>query len=202
MTVIGFRVSTKEIRYAVLEKRDNSIAFLNKDSENLIKFPTSIINIEDKLYWAKSEIDRILRINSTIKKIYLKTNEFNGNENSSKRETTYIDALILLSAKEHTIPVEKKLYNQLGTSSMRRDLEQLSIKGYCTANSNGNIVFISGNKEYRYEVKETDKNLYDFYVYQKNIKSGRETKASKFCKAKIKNADVKKQVSQLVNNLI
>ena len=91
MTVIGFRVSTKEIRYAVLEKRDNSIAFLNKDSENLIKFPTSIINIEDKLYWAKSEIDRILRINSTIKKIYLKTNEFNGNENSSKRETTYID---------------------------------------------------------------------------------------------------------------
>ena len=85
---------------------------------------------------------------------------------------------------------------------MRRDLEQLSIKGYCTANSNGNIVFISGNKEYRYEVKETDKNLYDFYVYQKNIKSGRETKASKFCKAKIKNADVKKQVSQLVNNLI
>ena len=40
MTVIGFRVSTKEIRYAVLEKRDNSIAFLNKDSENLIKFPT------------------------------------------------------------------------------------------------------------------------------------------------------------------
>lgn len=119
MTVIGFRVSTKEIRYAVLEKRDNSIAFLNKDSENLIKFPTSIVNIEDKLYWAKSEIDRILRINSTIKKIYLKTNEFNGNENSSKRETTYIDALILLSAKEHTIPVEKKLYNQLGTSSSR-----------------------------------------------------------------------------------
>ena len=86
--------------------------------------------------------------------------------------------------------------------AMRRDLEQLSIKGYCTANSNGNIVFISGNKEYRYEVKETDKNLYDFYVYQKNIKSGRETKASKFCKAKIKNVDVKKQVSQLVNNLI
>lgn len=86
--------------------------------------------------------------------------------------------------------------------AMRRDLEQLSIKGYCTSNSNGEKVFISGNKEYRYEVKEIDKNLYDLYVYQKNIKSGRETKASKFCKAKIKNVDVKKQVSQLVNNLI
>ncbi|WP_164168641.1 hypothetical protein [Ruminococcus flavefaciens] len=124
MTVIGFRVSTKEIRYAVLEKRDNSIVFINRDGENLIKFPTSITSIEDKVFWAKSEIDRILRINSTIKKIYLKTNEFNGNENSSKRETTYIDALILLSAKEHTIPVERKLYNQLGTSSNK-------VKGVC-----------------------------------------------------------------------
>lgn len=86
--------------------------------------------------------------------------------------------------------------------AMRRDLEQLSIKGYCTSNSNGEIVFISGNKEYRYEVEEIDKNLYNFYVYQKNIKSGRETKVSKFCKAKIRKADVKKQVSQLANNLI
>lgn len=124
MIVIGFRVSTKAIRYAVLEKREDAIVFLNKDGENLIKFPTSITSIEDKLYWVKSEIDRILRINSTIKKIYLKTNEYNGNENSSKRETTYIDALILLSAKEHTIPVEKKLYNQLGTSSNK-------VKGVC-----------------------------------------------------------------------
>ncbi|WP_164168642.1 serine/threonine-protein kinase [Ruminococcus flavefaciens] len=86
--------------------------------------------------------------------------------------------------------------------AMRRDLEQLSIKGYCTSNSNGEKVFISGNKEYRYEVKEIDKNLYDLYVYQKNIKSGRETKASKFCKAKIRKADVKKQIMQLANNLI
>ena len=117
MAVIGFRASTQEIRYAILSKSDNRVVFLNKNEENLIRFPIAITNIEEKLYWAKSEIDRILRISYDIEKIYLKTNEFNGTDNSSKRETTYIDALILLSAKERNIPIEKKLYNQLGASS-------------------------------------------------------------------------------------
>ena len=61
MTVIGFRVSTKEIRYAILEKRDNSIVFINRDGENLIKFPTSITGIVKKCAVEenpKSEIDR------------------------------------------------------------------------------------------------------------------------------------------------
>lgn len=118
MSVLGLRASAQEIRFALLEKSENGdILFLNKNEENRLKYPTSANKIEEKLYWVKSEIDRILRINRNIEKIYIKTNEFNGTENTSKRETAYIDAIFLLCAKEHNIPVEKKLYSQIGASA-------------------------------------------------------------------------------------
>lgn len=86
--------------------------------------------------------------------------------------------------------------------AMRRDLEQLSIRGYCSSNKIGKIVFISGNSEFRYDVQKIDKSLYNFYVYQKNIKSGRETKVSKWCRTKVKKADVKKYILSLANDIL
>ena len=67
-----------------------------------------------------------MRINTNIDKICIKTNEFNGIETTSKRETTYFDAIFLLCAKEHNIPVEKKLYSQICSSSnkAKEDAEQ------------------------------------------------------------------------------
>lgn len=117
--VIGFRVSTQEIRFALLEKEGNEIVFINRENENRLKYPATINSIEDKLLWVKSEIDRILRINDNISKIIIKTNEFAGTENLSKRETAYVDAIILLCAKEHNIPVEKKLNSQIGSSATK-----------------------------------------------------------------------------------
>ena len=115
LTVIGLRASAKEIRYAILDMDvDTNVLFANKDSENRIKYPANIDRIEDKLYWVKSEIDRILRVNQGIEKVYIKTNEY-GTETAVKRETTYIDSIFLLSAKEHNIPVEKKLNSQISS---------------------------------------------------------------------------------------
>lgn len=120
MSVLGLRASAQEIRFALLEKSESgNISFLNQDGENRLKYPTSIGRIEEKLYWVKSEIDRILRINPNVDKICIKTNEFSGTENTAKRETAYVDAIFLLCAKEHNIPVEKKLYSQIGSSAAR-----------------------------------------------------------------------------------
>lgn len=117
MMVIGLRASAQEIRYAVLDNDTNgNVVFVNKDLENRIKYPATIDRVEDKLHWVKSEVDRILRVNPAIERIYIKTNEY-GTETSAKRETTYIDSIFLLSAKEHNIPVEKKLNSQIASTA-------------------------------------------------------------------------------------
>lgn len=119
MSILGLRASAQEIRYAILENdADGNVAFVNINSENRIKYPATINRVEDKLQWVKSEMDRILRVNPTIEKVYIKTNEY-GTETAAKRETTYIDSIFLLSAKEHNIPVEKKLNSQISSTASK-----------------------------------------------------------------------------------
>lgn len=85
---------------------------------------------------------------------------------------------------------------------MRRALEQLSLKGDCTSNENGDIVITSGGKEYRYSVIAITDKLSNFIVYQKNIKTGRETRAIKYCSNSVKNNDIKKMILSLATDLI
>lgn len=119
MSVLGLRASAQEIRYAILEKSDlDEIVLVNKNSENRIKYPASIGDIEEKLEWAKSEIDRILRINPEIERIVVKTNEY-VKESATTRETTYMDAIFLLAAKENNISVTRKLNSQIGSTSSK-----------------------------------------------------------------------------------
>ncbi len=118
MTILGIRVSSQEIRYAIINKdSDGDMHFLNKDSEHRLCYPTSTVKIEDKLYWVKQEFERILRQHPTIDKIVVKMNEYAGSETGSKRETNYIDAIILLLSAEKGISVCRKLYSQIGTTS-------------------------------------------------------------------------------------
>ena len=119
MKIIGLRASANEFRYAILERDANgNIVFVNKDFENRIKYPATIEKIEEKVYWVKSEIDRIFRINPTIQKVYIKTNEY-ATETATRRETTYMDSIFLLSAREHNLPVERKLNNQIDSTSSK-----------------------------------------------------------------------------------
>ena len=117
MSVIGLRATAQEIRYAILESDAvGNVIFANKNTENRIKYPATIDRVEDKLQWVKSEVDRVLRINPNIERIYVKMNEY-GTESSTKRETTYIDSMFLLSAKEHNLPIERKLNSQIASSA-------------------------------------------------------------------------------------
>lgn len=114
MTYLGIRASAQEIRYAVIEKNDaGQITFVNQNTEHRLKYPANCSKIEDKLRWVYNELDRILRQNSGIEKAFIKMNEY-GSESGSKRETTYVDAICLLVANERHIPVERKLYSQMG----------------------------------------------------------------------------------------
>ena len=118
MCIMGLRASAQEIRYAILENDENgNIVFKNKDTENRIKYPVSLDQIEDKLQWVKTEIDRIIRINPDIEKIFVKVNEYTGNESSAKRLAAYIDAIFFLSAKENNICIESKLNSQIASTS-------------------------------------------------------------------------------------
>ena len=74
---------------------------------------------------------------------------------------------------------------------MRRALEQIALKGYCTSNVNGDVVFVSGNKEYRFEIIPVTDKISNVIVYQKNQNSGRETKANKYCYYGLKNSEIK-----------
>lgn len=85
---------------------------------------------------------------------------------------------------------------------MRRALEQIPLRGYCTSNHNGEIIFVSGGKEYRYEVIPITDKVSKFIAYQKNMKSGRETKINKYCCTNIKNSDVKKQIQKMTEDLL
>jgi Holliday junction resolvasome RuvABC endonuclease subunit len=116
MKVLGVRCSTREIRYAILEKQGDNIVFINKDLENRLIFPVNIQEIEKKLKWCKEEIKRILRQNGDISCVVIKVNEFSRGENLSKREGTYIDGVVMLTIHEHNIAVSKKLYNQIGAN--------------------------------------------------------------------------------------
>lgn len=119
MSIMGLRASAQEIRYAILEKEVNEqVIFSNRNSENRIKYPANIQSVDEKLEWVKKEIDRILRIHPQIEKIYIKTNEY-GNESTVRRETTYVDAIFLLTAKEHNIEVERKLNSQISSTATK-----------------------------------------------------------------------------------
>jgi hypothetical protein len=120
MQVLGIRASAQEIRYAILEKDSSGqVKFVNIEGEHRLKYPSTILEIGDKLLWIKQEFERIFRQNPRIEKTILKTNEFAGSETNAKRETSYIDAIILSLCAEKNIPVLKKLYSQIGTTSKK-----------------------------------------------------------------------------------
>ena len=115
---LGIRTSPSEVRYAILENSaDRGVIFVNATSENKLQYPASLTTTPEKLRWLKGEMDRIFRQVPDIEQTILKTNEYTGTETKSKRESSYADAVCILAAYEHQIPVVCKLYTQIGSTS-------------------------------------------------------------------------------------
>ena len=85
---------------------------------------------------------------------------------------------------------------------MRRALEQLSLTGSCTTDVNGNVIIYCDNYSYRYEIHPLTAKISDFIVYKKLNRTGRETRAPKYCIRGIKNSDLSKQILALSTDLL
>lgn len=79
---------------------------------------------------------------------------------------------------------------------MRRAFEQIQILGDCTSDSSGNILLCRDGKQYRFEVTCVGKNSFNLDAYKKTLKTGRETRYSKYC---IKNLG-KKELDKRIQN--
>lgn len=119
MMILGIRTSPTTVRYAVLDCNEAGVSLVNANSENKLDFPTNCQGIEQKLHWFYQELERVLRQYPGIERIAIKTNEFGrGGERASSREAAYLDAVVLITAGSRQLPVNVKLYGQIGT---RRD---------------------------------------------------------------------------------
>ncbi len=116
MEILGIRTAPKQLRYALVCINGEGISLGNSESEHLIRTPATMEDPLDILAWQKKEIDRVIRINSDVIKIVLKVAEFGRNDTKITRLGAYLDAAVILSAKEANISVEGKLYSQLGTN--------------------------------------------------------------------------------------
>lgn len=122
MKVLGIRTAPKQLRFALLKINGADIDFLNQNTENLIKVPAGITEVEDILHWQKSEIDRILRQNLDVDLVAIKTSEYARSDTKSTRLASYLDAAVLLASKDADIPVCTRLYSQIGAK--RADVKE------------------------------------------------------------------------------
>lgn len=116
MQILGIRTAPASIRYAVLDWDGQDATFTNADGENKLDFPADIRSIEQKLHWLHQELERVLRQYPQIERIVIKANEYGrGGEKASSREAAYLDGIVLLLAGQRDLPVETKLYRNIGT---------------------------------------------------------------------------------------
>lgn len=117
MKILGIRTSSTCVRYAILEITSDNINFVNRTTENKLKFPAEIQeNIGGKLAWLYTEIEDILRQNKILK-IIIKPNEYGQREKAPLREGTHFDSVVILLAAQKSIPCQIKLNKSIGINS-------------------------------------------------------------------------------------
>lgn len=114
MKILGVRTAPKQLRFALLEFDGADASFLNQDGENIIKVPVGVTEVEDIVHWQKAEMERILRQNPDIAIVAIKTSEYARSDTKSTRLASYLDAAVLLAAKDAHKAVRTRLYSQIG----------------------------------------------------------------------------------------
>ena len=105
MKVIGIKVSSKCVRYAILEKSpDGRVVFLNKE-ENRLLFPQDSQSEVEKMVWLFNEFTRLLEITPNIEKVIIKLPESGRIESKASRLSHYLDAMVLLCSAKQNPPV-------------------------------------------------------------------------------------------------
>ena len=119
MKVLGIKVSSQCVRYAMLKKDTHgNIIFYNRD-ENRLLFPRDADSEVKKMKWLWDRFERLLSLETDIQQIVLKLPETGRMESNASRLSHYLNAVILLVAtrRNDPIPVIGKTYRALHTRS-------------------------------------------------------------------------------------
>lgn len=119
MKVMGIKVSSQCVRYAILEKTSSGEVVFCNQNDNRLAFPRSITEDSKKLVWFFNEFTRLLDINPDIRQVIVKVPESGRRESKASRLSHYLDAMVLLGVEKHNPPVicQGVLYRTLHTRS-------------------------------------------------------------------------------------
>ena len=117
MKAIGIRVHPKGARYAVVEHDGTAFSLLNANGESRLLFPANVLGSAEKVVWLYRELERLHHDHNDIEKICVKTNEYTQSDSKSKRESAYLEGVVILFCAQRNIPVDVKIYASLGTKS-------------------------------------------------------------------------------------
>lgn len=119
MKVMGVKVSSIAVRYAILERDScGNISFCNTEDNRLL-FPRDATTDVQKMMWLRDHFDRLLSMNADVCSIVLKIPELGRLDSKATRLSHYLDAVILMvaSMRDNPIPIEGKTYRSLHTRS-------------------------------------------------------------------------------------
>ena len=115
MKVMGVRVDPRITRVAIVRRKEATCTLLNSDTDSRLTYPADLSKSGDKVLWLFREMERLHCEHPDIDKVCIKTNEYTGTDNKSKRESAYLEAAIMLYWRQNSIPVTVNFYTSLGT---------------------------------------------------------------------------------------
>lgn len=117
MKVLGIRIGPQKTRVAIVKRINQAYKLICTDTDSRLVYPADMSSPVDKVLWLYREFERLYNEHTDIEKICIKTNEFTRIDNKSKRETAYLEGVVLLFCRQIDIPVDIKNYASLGTNS-------------------------------------------------------------------------------------
>ena len=115
--VLGFRADPSNARYAIVSYDGTNFVLENGNSESRLVYPADIIDTPKKVLWLYREIERIFHADRSIDSVVRKTNEYGLREKAALRESSYIEAALMLYCEQNKKPVQIRTYTSLGTRS-------------------------------------------------------------------------------------
>lgn len=126
MKILGIRVDPQKTRYAIVNYDGDDLTLANSDTETRLPFPVAVTTPDEKVEWLYRELQRLFHEHRDIDKVCIKTNEYTQLDKKTKRESAYLEGIILLFCRQQNVPVTIKIYASLNTRSttVKEDAER------------------------------------------------------------------------------
>lgn len=125
--VLGARVGPKSTRIALVKRDGCEYELLTSGVESRLKYPADLPAVADRALWLYREMQRLQNEHPDTAKVCIKTNDFGLTDTKSKRESAYLEGVILLHCGLSNVEVMVHTYSSLPTRSadVKMDAERL-----------------------------------------------------------------------------